>query len=859
MKLYCNACKHIFKTEYQENGVEVPCPQCQAPVAMPEAKIAPGVVVDGYLIEREIGQGGMGKVYEAKQLSLDRPVALKVLLDKFAQNRDYVKGLMREARAAAKINHPNIVQAYSVGEEDGVVFFAMEMIRGETMKQRLKREKILKFDEAAKIIRDVASALDVAWREQKLVHQDIKPDNIMLNDNGFAKLADLGLAKTSADPEEEAGDEVMGTPQYISPEQLTGVPTDVRSDIYSLGATFYQFVTGRFPYVADTGEELAHMHIDGNLQPPKEVNPELPDELNAIIVKMMARDINKRYQEPKLLIKALDVFLRSYQPVETATVPKFDIKKQNIKIPAMKVPSLKTPAAKAPVIPALKPSPQKKEEKGEEELSLAPKPAVALNVTPPPKQEKTAPEPPKVIPADKIVPVAKLVEEKPLPVTPKVVEVKKEEKKEEAKEEEVPLVQPVSAPAPEEAAEGSAPAEEVKPRKKFRSPLWLLIVLIVLFVLAGAAAGLWFFRDRIPFVKKLLPAQTTETAPEKTEETAGEKPAEPAKPAKPVTPPKPAEPPKPVTRKAFMQKINDLRNQARSGKLTGMALLKAGDKFILEFQEPVTAEENFALNLFIDEFYAKADETLRVAPARQKAADEYAQAAKRREQQLKAEEDRRIAVEEDLRQKSREAEENKRQAEITAQEKNAEAARLNALRLQTAQQEIQPLKQAVAAALKESITAYNPAALQTAINNGKRYRLPLGIPGPQETQLLRNFHVFCNQAMAEFNLYKAFRQRLTKITDRRPFQLPGKKLLTIVGVAPGKITTFGADGSPVEVQLTSQKMKNNFLNRLHLRLNREKGPKFSLKQVTFYYELMEGNFEAEPYNAYWKQILSMQQ
>jgi hypothetical protein len=308
-----------------------------------------------------------------------------------------------------------------------------------------------------------------------------------------------------------------------------------------------------------------------------------------------------------------------------------------------------------------------------------------------------------------------------------------------------------------------------------------------------------------------------------------------------------------------MQNINDLRNQARSGKLTGMALLKAGDQFILEFQEPVTAEENFALNLFIDEFYAKADESLRVAPARQKAADEYAQAAKRREQQLKAEEDRRIAVEEDLRQKSREAEENKRQAEITAQEKNAEAARLNALRLQTAQQEIQPLKQAVAAALKESITAYNPAALQTAINNGKRYRLPLGIPGPQETQLLRNFHVFCNQAMAEFNLYKAFRQRLTKITDRRPFQLPGKELLTIVGVAPGKITTFGADGSPVEVQLTSKKMKNNFLNRLHLRLNREKGPKFSLKQVTFYYELMEGNFEAEPYNAYWKQILSMQQ
>ena len=864
MKLYCNACKHIFKTEYQENGGEIPCPQCQKPVAMPEAEIAPGVVVDGYLIVREIGQGGMGKVYEAKQLSLDRSVALKVLLAKFAQNREYVDGLMREARAAAKINHPNIVQAYSVGEEDGIVFFAMEMVRGETMKQRLKREKVLKFDEAARIIRDVASALDVAWREQKLVHQDIKPDNIMLNDNGFAKLADLGLAKTAADPEEEAGDEVLGTPQYISPEQLTGVPTDVRSDIYSLGATFYQFVTGRFPYVADTGEELARMHVDGNLQPPKEVNPDLPEELNAIIIKMMARDINKRYQDPKVLIKALEVFLRGYHPSETAAVPKFDVKKKNIKIPAMKVPAMKAPAVKAPAmtLPAVKPVTPPAEEKSdeEEELTLAPSAPKVLNVVPPPPPAPAEPAPAVVIPAEKIVPVAKPVTEEPVPVTPVAKPMDKVEDKAEDKEE-VPLVQPVAVPVPAEAAE--APQAEEKPRKKFRFPLWLLIVLIVLVVLGGAAAGLWFFRDHIPFMKKILPAQTEEKEnstenKEEPQKKAAPVPAQPAPKPQPAVPPKPAEPPKPVTRAAFMKQIEELRSQARSGKLKGMELLKAGDAFMLKFKEPVTDEENFALTLFIDEFYAKADETLRMAPARSRAAAEYNKAVLRRAGELKAEEARRLAVEEDLRRKAQAAEEAKRQSEITAREKNAETARLNAARLQTAQQEIQPLRNAVALALKESVAAYDPAALQKAIANGKRYKLPYGIPGPQETQLLRNFHGFCNQAMAEFNLYKNFRQRLSRISDRRPFQLSrGGELLTIVGVAPGKISSINADGSLDEVQLSSRKMKSNFLNRLHIRVNREKGTKFTPKQVSFYYELMEGNFEAEPCNDFWKQILAV--
>ncbi len=320
MKIYCEKCKKVFEAEKPAEGSQVECPNCKEKVNYPETRTSPGAVIGGFVIERELSKGGMGEVYLARQISLDRLVALKVLQAKFLNDKEYVEAFFREARAAARINHPNVVQAYAVGEENGIFYFAMEYIRGKTMKEILKEKKVLDFVKSAKIIREVASALECAWRDEKLVHQDIKPDNIMLDANGFAKLADLGLARVAGinDKEASEGDEVLGTPQYISPEQLTGVPTDVRSDIYSLGATFYQFVTGRFPYVADTAEEIAKMHVAGHLQPPKEVNPDLPDELNTIIMKMMARNIEDRYQTPAPLIKALDMFLMHSQSAKNA-------------------------------------------------------------------------------------------------------------------------------------------------------------------------------------------------------------------------------------------------------------------------------------------------------------------------------------------------------------------------------------------------------------------------------------------------------------------------------------------------------------------------------------------------------------
>ncbi|MBO7327733.1 MAG: protein kinase [Lentisphaeria bacterium] len=310
MKLFCEKCSKIFTVEPGESAT-VNCSVCGNEMTRPASDLSAGVVIGDFVIEKLLNKGGMGEVFLANQISLDRPVALKVLQSEFTNDQEYIDSLFREARAAARINHPNIVQAYAVGSDDGHFYLAMELVRGETLKKIIRENGPLAPVRAAEIIRDVAGALDVAWREQKLVHQDIKPDNIMVNTEGVAKLADLGLAKSATVKENtsEDSDEVMGTPQYISPEQLTGVTTDVRSDLYSLGATFYHIVTGKLPYRTNDMAELAQMHNSGNLTPPKQVKNDIPDELDRIIVKMMARDIGNRYQTPADLVSDLVKFI----------------------------------------------------------------------------------------------------------------------------------------------------------------------------------------------------------------------------------------------------------------------------------------------------------------------------------------------------------------------------------------------------------------------------------------------------------------------------------------------------------------------------------------------------------------------
>jgi serine/threonine protein kinase len=295
-------------------GEAVICGSCNSEIVVPDSRFAPACIVDDFVIQSVLGRGGMGTVYLAHQLSLERPVALKVLMEEFAQDTEFIVDFVKEARAAARLNHPNIVQSYAVGQEDGVYYFAMEYVEGQTFKQ-LMRQGSVPVERTLSIIQQIADALDFAWRNQKLVHRDIKPDNIMLTRSGVAKLADLGLARVASDIIDDDSEEVMGTPQYICPEQLLGEPMDVRGDIYSLGATMYHAATSTFPFEGLSASEIARKHLQEKLDPPTNRNPELPHTVEWVIEKMMARNVEDRYQEASELVTDLTRLQRGENPV----------------------------------------------------------------------------------------------------------------------------------------------------------------------------------------------------------------------------------------------------------------------------------------------------------------------------------------------------------------------------------------------------------------------------------------------------------------------------------------------------------------------------------------------------------------
>ena len=400
MRFQCPICKELLSVEDSDMGSTVQCVHCSKEVTVPSSRTAPGSVVGDFIILHELGRGGMGIVYAAHQISLDRPAAVKILAESYAKNADFVVGFIKEARAAAKLNHPNIVQAYAVGDDDGIFYFAMEFINGETMKSILTQKKVLPVDQAIDIVRQIAEALDYAWQEEKLVHRDIKPDNIMLTSNGRAKLADLGLAKVGNDTGKAEGEEVMGTPQYISPEQLTGDALDNRTDIYCLGATFYQFLTGRFPYEGASAVEIARQHLEGTLIPPNQVNPAIPAAVSDVVVKMMAKDPGQRYQSAGQLAEDLSLIKRGQKTSGPARpgLPKIHIpgKKPHVDVnqPAAapapgSAPKLslagKKPSPAVPSAPGPKKPPMPK---------LAPKKPQPVPVPVSPAQGETPAEPP---------------------------------------------------------------------------------------------------------------------------------------------------------------------------------------------------------------------------------------------------------------------------------------------------------------------------------------------------------------------------------------------------------------------------------------------------------------------------------
>jgi tetratricopeptide (TPR) repeat protein len=260
-----------------------------------------------FLLEKKIGAGGMGEVFKARQVSLDRIVAVKVLPKSLAEQENFLERFQREAKAAANLIHPNVIQIYSIGVEEGIPYFAMEFVEGEDLQQKMRCQSFT-YDEIVEIIIGVANALACAF-EKDIVHRDIKPSNVMIDRNGIVKVMDFGLAKaTKGTSNLTQSGLIMGTPNYISPEQGKGDPIDHRSDLYSLGVVFYELLTGQLPFDADTPAALIYKHAFETPPTPRVFNPEVPAFLEEICLNMLAKDPNERYANAKALLQDLYEF-----------------------------------------------------------------------------------------------------------------------------------------------------------------------------------------------------------------------------------------------------------------------------------------------------------------------------------------------------------------------------------------------------------------------------------------------------------------------------------------------------------------------------------------------------------------------
>src|SRR6476620_1245804 len=278
-----------------------------APEDRPEPDLS-GRRIGDYQLLRRLGRGGMADVYLAEQLSLRRQVALKVLRKNLAGDDAYIRRFQHEAQAAAKLVHANIVQIYEVGCVDGTYYISQEYVPGQNLKQLLGRlGHGVDAVQAVNIIRQVAAGLHKA-AEQKIIHRDVKPENIMITPDGEVKVADFGLARVARDGEALNLTQVgitMGTPLYMSPEQVEGRAVDPRSDIYSFGVTCYHMLAGHPPFDGDSALAVAVQHLKTEPKRLEVLCPNLPEGLCRIVHKMLAKKPEERYQRPIDLLKDL--------------------------------------------------------------------------------------------------------------------------------------------------------------------------------------------------------------------------------------------------------------------------------------------------------------------------------------------------------------------------------------------------------------------------------------------------------------------------------------------------------------------------------------------------------------------------
>ncbi|MHC4607088.1 MAG: protein kinase domain-containing protein, partial [Planctomycetota bacterium] len=264
-------------------------------------------------VERLIGRGGMGEVYLGQHEGLNRSVAIKILPPYLARDSGFTERFLREARTAAQLEHPNVVQVHDVGQEGETYYLIMQLVEGQGL-DRLLKERGISVRDSVAIVKRIAAALGAAHR-LGIIHRDVKPSNILISNDGKVKVSDFGLAKELGAGQTISGTgEILGTPHYMSPEQAEGKPADARSDLYSLGATLYRMLTGHPPFGGETPVAIAVRHVREDPRKPSEINAEIPEELDAVVLKLMAKKPEERYATAEDLIRDLDAMKKPGEP-----------------------------------------------------------------------------------------------------------------------------------------------------------------------------------------------------------------------------------------------------------------------------------------------------------------------------------------------------------------------------------------------------------------------------------------------------------------------------------------------------------------------------------------------------------------
>ncbi|HEX5847833.1 MAG TPA: protein kinase [Rubrobacter sp.] len=266
-----------------------------------------GKIFDGrYVLGESLGSGGMGEVYLAHDGVLERDVALKVLRTQYAGDEEFAERFKWEARSAASLSHPNIVQVYDRGEtEDGTSYIAMEYVPGGTLKEQITRRAPFGDSDAAAVGAQIADALEAA-HEQGMIHRDIKPQNVLVTASGDLKVTDFGIARAASAMTNTASGAIFGTAAYISPEQALGEPVGPASDLYSLGVILYEMLTGELPFSADNSIAVCMKHVNEPPVPPQVVNPEISDGMSALVLMLLAKHPGDRYGSAMRLLSDLE-------------------------------------------------------------------------------------------------------------------------------------------------------------------------------------------------------------------------------------------------------------------------------------------------------------------------------------------------------------------------------------------------------------------------------------------------------------------------------------------------------------------------------------------------------------------------